>query len=87
MLKKFPAEYIYEPWRAPRSIQERAECIVGKDYPRPIVEHEVAHKKNIQRMKAAYAKRSPEDQDDKTLTQGKQDGNIMYIIFNLTPIL
>lgn len=67
VLKKFPAEYIYEPWKAPRSIQERAGCIVGKDYPRPIVEHEVVRKKNIQRMKAAYAKRSPED---KTTTKG-----------------
>ncbi|KAL0183015.1 hypothetical protein M9458_022390, partial [Cirrhinus mrigala] len=51
-------------------IQERAGCIVGKDYPRPIVEHEVVHKKNIQRMKAAYAKRPPEDKDDKTITKG-----------------
>ncbi|TRY96587.1 hypothetical protein DNTS_007577 [Danionella cerebrum] len=60
-LKMFPADYIYEPWKAPRSIQERAGCIVGKDYPRPIVDHMVAHKKNLQRMKAAYAKHSPEE--------------------------
>uniref|UniRef100_A0A671P8C8 Photolyase/cryptochrome alpha/beta domain-containing protein n=1 Tax=Sinocyclocheilus anshuiensis TaxID=1608454 RepID=A0A671P8C8_9TELE len=52
VLRKFPAEYIYEPWKAPLNIQERAGCIVGKDYPRPIVEHEVVHKNNIQRMKA-----------------------------------
>lgn len=70
VLNKFPAEYIYEPWKAPRSIQERAGCIVGKDYPRPLVEHDVVHKKNIQRMKAAYAKRSSEDKDDKTITKG-----------------
>lgn len=70
MLKKFPAEYIYEPWKAPRSIQETAGCIVGKDYPRPIVEHEVVHKNNIQRMKAAYAKRSPEGKDGKPITKG-----------------
>ncbi len=70
MLKKFPAEYIYEPWKAPRSIQETAGCIVGKDYPCPIVEHEVVHKNNIQRMKAAYAKRSPEGKDGKPITKG-----------------
>ncbi|KAJ8266638.1 hypothetical protein GJAV_G00132890 [Gymnothorax javanicus] len=58
ILKKFPPEYIYEPWKAPRSVQERAGCIVGEDYPRPIVEHEVISKKNIQRMKFAYSKRS-----------------------------
>ncbi|XP_028838110.1 cryptochrome-2-like isoform X2 [Denticeps clupeoides] len=60
ILKKFPAEYIYEPWKAPRSVQERAGCIVGKDYPRPIVEHEAVSKKNILRMKAAYAMHSPD---------------------------
>ncbi|KAM8927315.1 cryptochrome-1-like [Pelodytes ibericus] len=57
-LKKFPAEYIYEPWKAPRSLQERAGCIIGRDYPKPIVVHEEVSKQNIQRMKAAYAKRS-----------------------------
>ncbi|CAL8350302.1 unnamed protein product [Merluccius merluccius] len=58
VLKKFPTEYIYEPWKAPSSVQQAAGCIVGKDYPRPIVEHEVISKKNIQRMKTSYAKRS-----------------------------
>lgn len=63
-MKKYPAQYIYEPWKAPRSVQEAAGCIVGKDYPRPIVEHEVISKKNIQRMKAAYAKRSPHSSEE-----------------------
>ncbi|XP_029000458.1 cryptochrome circadian regulator 5 [Betta splendens] len=57
LLKKFPAEFIYEPWKAPRSVQLAAGCIVGKDYPRPIVQHEVVSKANIGRMKAAYARR------------------------------
>lgn len=30
-----PKEYIYEPWRAPLSIQVKAKCIIGKDYPKP----------------------------------------------------
>lgn len=30
-----PKEYIYEPWTAPLSIQKKAKCIVGKDYPKP----------------------------------------------------
>uniref|UniRef100_A0A8D0G0U5 Photolyase/cryptochrome alpha/beta domain-containing protein n=1 Tax=Sphenodon punctatus TaxID=8508 RepID=A0A8D0G0U5_SPHPU len=57
-LRKFPTEYIYEPWKAPRSMQEQAGCIIGKDYPKPIVVHEVVSKRNIERMKAAYARRS-----------------------------
>lgn len=30
-----PKEYIYEPWTAPLSIQKKANCIIGKDYPKP----------------------------------------------------
>ncbi|KAH0623252.1 hypothetical protein JD844_031338 [Phrynosoma platyrhinos] len=59
ILQKFPSDYIYEPWKAPRSLQERAGCIIGKDYPKPIVMHEEVCKRNIERMKAAYAQRSP----------------------------
>ncbi|CAI5645935.1 unnamed protein product [Oreochromis niloticus] len=70
LLKKFPAEYIYEPWKAPRSIQQAAGCIVGKDYPHPIVQHEVISKKNIQRMKLAYAKRSPDTTESPSKSKG-----------------
>ncbi|KAE8592239.1 hypothetical protein XENTR_v10018699 [Xenopus tropicalis] len=75
ILKKFPAEYIYEPWKAPRSLQERAGCIIGKDYPKPIVEHDVASKQNIQRMKAAYARRSGSTAEvDKDSGQSSKNG-------------
>lgn len=30
-----PKEYIYEPWAAPLSVQVKAKCVVGKDYPKP----------------------------------------------------
>ncbi|XP_075046564.1 cryptochrome-1-like isoform X2 [Mixophyes fleayi] len=70
VLRKFPAEYIYEPWKAPRSLQERAGCIIGKDYPKPIVVHETVSKQNIQRMKAAYARRSGAGAEH---TQGPSD--------------
>lgn len=39
-LCKYPAEYIYEPWKAPKSVQQAAGCVIGKDYPSPIVEHD-----------------------------------------------
>ncbi|CAO2579813.1 Cry2, partial [Lemmus lemmus] len=38
-LKGFPSRYIYEPWNAPESVQKAAKCIIGVDYPRPIVNH------------------------------------------------
>jgi len=56
-LSKFPDKFIYEPWTAPKAVQEKCGCIVGKDYPKPIVDHDTARKANIARMAAAYAKR------------------------------
>jgi len=53
-LRRFPAKYIYEPWNAPKSVQEAAGCIIGKDYPLPIVDHADVSKVNMGKMKAAY---------------------------------
>ena len=39
-LRKFPTKYIYEPWKAPMSVQESCGCIIGRDYPLPIVDHQ-----------------------------------------------
>jgi hypothetical protein len=54
-LKKYPPQYIYEPWKAPASVQQAAGCIIGTHYPKPIVDHDKARDVNIGRMKAAYA--------------------------------
>ncbi|KAL7687031.1 putative rossmann-like alpha/beta/alpha sandwich, DNA photolyase class 1, 8-HDF type [Plasmopara halstedii] len=54
-LKKFPAKYIYEPWKAPKSIQQDAGCVIGKDYPTPIVEHKSAMQRCKEGMKMSYA--------------------------------
>ncbi|XP_013416713.1 cryptochrome-1 [Lingula anatina] len=53
-LKGFPAKYIYDPWNAPEHVQKMAKCIIGKDYPLPMVNHaEVSHI-NMERMKQVY---------------------------------
>ena len=49
-LANFPVEYIYEPWLAPMNIQEKAKCIIGKDYPARIVIHEDVSPKNAKKM-------------------------------------
>jgi len=54
VLANMPAKYVYEPWTAPADVQKKAGCVVGVDYPAPIVDHATIHKTNIQRMKAAY---------------------------------
>lgn len=45
-LKKFPKKYIHNPAEAPKSEQRQAGCLIGADYPEPIVEH------GIQRVRA-----------------------------------
>lgn len=55
ILKDMPKEYIYEPWTAPMEIQRKSGCIIGKDYPKPVVEHSIANKQCRDMMGAAYA--------------------------------
>ncbi|PKU72981.1 (6-4)DNA photolyase [Dendrobium catenatum] len=50
-----PKEYIYEPWTAPLSIQRQANCIIGRDYPKPVVPHDLASKECKRQIGAAYA--------------------------------
>ncbi|KAL7640275.1 UNVERIFIED_CONTAM: hypothetical protein RMT77_009689 [Armadillidium vulgare] len=54
ILKNFPTKYIHEPWTAPESIQRAAKCIIGKDYPMPMVDHIKQSQHNIERMKQVY---------------------------------
>ncbi|XP_049869522.1 cryptochrome-1 isoform X2 [Pectinophora gossypiella] len=50
-LRNIPVEYIYEPWKTPLEVQERARCIIGKDYPGPLVNHLQAAQRNRNAMK------------------------------------
>ncbi|XP_072015096.1 cryptochrome-1-like [Amphiura filiformis] len=72
VLKKMPIQYIYEPWNAPRSVQEKAGCIIGQDYPRPIVDHAQVSKRNIGRMKEARACQANAKSDNKRPTEESQ---------------
>ena len=63
-MSKYPDKYIYEPWTAPKDIQKKCGCIIGVDYPKPIVDHDTARKANISRMAAAYARRKGASGDD-----------------------
>ena len=53
-LKKYPAKFIFEPWKAPLSVQQDCGCVIGKGYPARIVDHDIVVKENMGRMKAAY---------------------------------
>nr|XP_020443657.1 cryptochrome-2-like isoform X2 [Monopterus albus] len=53
-LKDYPNRYIYEPWNAPESVQKAANCVVGVDYPKPMINHAEGSRLNIERMKQVY---------------------------------
>uniref|UniRef100_A0A673CB18 Cryptochrome-2-like n=1 Tax=Sphaeramia orbicularis TaxID=375764 RepID=A0A673CB18_9TELE len=54
ILKYYPNRYIYEPWNAPESVQQAANCVVGVHYPKPMINHAEGSRLNIERMKQVY---------------------------------
>ena len=50
-LSLFPAKYIFEPHLAPLEIQQSSNCIIGEDYPSPIVDRKVSRKENMTKFK------------------------------------
>lgn len=51
-LKNVPDDYIQEPWKMPEDVQRGAKCIIGKDYPKPIVDHKAAREMALERYRA-----------------------------------
>jgi cryptochrome len=45
---------IFSPWLASAEDQKKYGCIIGKDYPSRIVDHDVARVENLERMRFAY---------------------------------
>lgn len=41
-LRSLPASYIHAPWKAPEAILKKAGIILGKTYPHPMVDHDIA---------------------------------------------
>ncbi|RWS10201.1 cryptochrome-2-like protein [Dinothrombium tinctorium] len=60
VLRRFPKEHIYEPWKAPKFVQQNCKCLIGVDYPKPIVDHETVRKINLSKMAKAYANNKAE---------------------------
>jgi deoxyribodipyrimidine photo-lyase len=50
-LAGIPDAYVHEPWTAPAEVQAAAGCVIGCDYPAPIVDHAFARERAL----AAYA--------------------------------
>jgi deoxyribodipyrimidine photo-lyase len=42
-------EFIHEPWKMPEDVQRRMGCVVGVDYPAPVVDHAAARLRALER--------------------------------------
>lgn len=51
-LRSVPAAHLAEPWKMPASVQSKAGCQIGRDYPAPIVQHSVANEAARHRVAA-----------------------------------
>jgi len=52
-LERVPAAYLHQPWMMPIDVQQAAGCVIGVDYPAPIVEHARARERALATYKAA----------------------------------
>ena len=59
-LAKVPDEYLSEPWTMPAAVQRRVGCVIGEDYPEPIVDHATARAEALARYRARAAARRPQ---------------------------
>lgn len=55
-LVSVPQTYLYEPWKMPEALQESIACIIGEDYPHPLVDHAEQRKRAIARYEWAKEK-------------------------------
>ena len=78
-----PVEFIYEPWRAPESVQREAGCVIGVDYPWPIVDHEAVSKRNkemMEELKKNLRKKCKMETAENVPTEG-EDKSIIELFF------
>ncbi|HST55982.1 MAG TPA: deoxyribodipyrimidine photo-lyase [Solirubrobacteraceae bacterium] len=54
-LREVPLEYLGEPWKMPAQLQQDAGCVIGRDYPEPIVDRRQAREATLARYRSAAA--------------------------------
>ncbi len=50
-LREVPDRYLAEPWEMPPEVQEEAGCVIGTDYPEPMVDHKAARLEALDRYR------------------------------------
>jgi deoxyribodipyrimidine photo-lyase len=56
-LRDVPDEYLREPWTMPGEVQRACGCVIGTDYPAPIVDHREARAEALERYARADSRR------------------------------
>ena len=54
-LRAVPDKYLREPWTMPPEVQRGVGVVIGRDYPKPIVERRAARERAMERYRAAAA--------------------------------
>ncbi len=57
-LKDLPPKYVYEPHLAPASVQADSKCVIGRDYPNPMVDRKQSAKENLIKFKESLNPKS-----------------------------
>jgi deoxyribodipyrimidine photo-lyase len=52
-LRDVPDEHLREPWKMPDEVQRESGCVIGTDYPEPIVDHREAREEALARFRSA----------------------------------
>ena len=55
-LASFPSRYIFAPHLAPEHVQEESGCIIGADYPSPIVDRKESRRVNLDLFKESLSR-------------------------------
>ncbi|HET9958981.1 MAG TPA: deoxyribodipyrimidine photo-lyase [Polyangiaceae bacterium] len=58
-LSALPNRYLHAPWEAPESVLKAAGVRLGKEYPRPIVQHELARARFLDLASKTFKKSAP----------------------------
>jgi deoxyribodipyrimidine photo-lyase len=61
-LAGLPPAYVHMPWTMPADVQQAAGCIVGRDYPAPLVDHAAAVREAKRRL--AIVRNAPESRTE-----------------------
>ena len=54
-LERVPGRHLAEPWTMPAEVQRSCGCVIGRDYPAPVVDRAAARERAVERYRAALS--------------------------------